>query len=296
MKSRYSILVALCLFPLLAGAQTATSQRGIGPFTLQARNGSAEVRLIRLDRDMLWVDQQSRDGRFIEVGVPRANIVSITVPPMQILEVARRASTTQLVAQVEQPFKRLIDALRPYRELPGIPFYDMELVQGRMLMLQNRYTEALTAFSDIVANAGDPAFKQEANLRKGLILARQEKYDEALVILENTDFPDDDPVFSDDLYAARANAKAAVGRHRDAISDFFYPVVFAPKINRAEQRSLLAALPSLAAMEDWFSVARTLQVLHTEFANEPETAKADEWAQQYQKQLGIEETYQVPGT
>ncbi|MCO5062371.1 MAG: hypothetical protein M9963_10325 [Kiritimatiellae bacterium] len=296
MKFVRSILFALILLPLVAGAQAPTSQRGIGPFTLQARNGSAEVRLVRLDRDMLWVDQQTRDGRYVEVGVPRANIISITVPPIAVLEAARRASTTQQIAQVEQPLRRVVDTLRVYRDLPGIPFYDAELILGRMLMTQGRDTESLNALSDVVANSKDPAFQQEANLRKGLILARQGRNEEALTILENISFPEDDPILTDDLYFARANAKAAVGRHRDALMDFFYPVVFAPTINRAEPRALFAALPSLVAIDDWISVARTLDVLHAEFGEEPETEKADEWARQYQKQLGLEQSFQVPGS
>lgn len=295
MRPFRSILVVLLIVPLLASAQVQTRERGIGPFTLQTRNGPSTVRLLRLDRDMLWADQRTSDGRYIEIGIPRAQIVTFEIPRLPVIERARQAITTQQVAEVEAPLKAVVDQLRPYRDLPGMPVYDAMLIQARMLMLQKRDAEALTLLNDLNNNAKDPAIKDESKLRTGLILARQGDNERALNILENMPFPDEDPDLLDDLYAARAKALAAVGRHKEALMDFYFPVVFMPHIQRAEPRSLLAALPSLAAIPDWASVARAMSVLRTEYANEPETAKAEEWAQQYKQQLGEEQAYVAPG-
>lgn len=296
MKRGLSILCAVLIAPAFAHAQApgSTAERGIGPFNLQTRNGPSVVRLLRLEKDMLWVDQRTSDGRYIEVGVPRGTIVSFEIPRLPVVEAASQATTTQQATQVEVPLKRIVDTLKPYRDLPGMPVYEAQLIQGRLLMLQGRDSEAVPVLSDVATNAKDGLLQQEANLRMGLIFSRLGQNEQALAILDPAAFPDDDPELLDDLFAARANARAAMGRHEDALLDYFYPVVFAPHIHRAEPRSLLAALPSLSALEDWAGAARALTVLRTQYAKEPETAKAEEWAKRFEGKLGVEQNYQLP--
>lgn len=292
MKRWQSILtvlfVAIALAPVAAHAQASTRERGVGPFTLETTRGPTSVRLLKIDREMLWVDQRTSDGRFIEVGIPRAQIVKFDIPKLPVIEAARAATTTQQIAQVEASLKRIIDMLRPYRELPGMPVYDALAVQGRMLMAQQRYTEAMSVLNEVSVSAKDEEMKQDAKLRIALIYARQGDTEKVLSILDGAVFPDDDAEFLDDLYAARAAARSAAGRHKEAVMDYYYSVVFAPHIRNSEPRSLLAALPDFAAMNDWASAARAIEVLRAQYGESEQTQKAEEWASQYQKQIGAE--------
>lgn len=289
----FVLFAAVALAPSAARAQASTRERGIGPFNLETIRGPASVRLLKIDREMLWVDQRTSDGRYIEIGVPRAEIVKFDIPRSSVIEAARIAVTTQQIAQVEAPLKRIIDMLRPYRELPGMPVYDALAIQGRMLMIQKRNVEAMNVLNEVAANAKDEEMKQDAKLRIALIYARQGDTEKTLSILDNAVFPDDDPEFLDDLYTARAAARSASGRHKEAVMDYYYSVVFAPHINNAEQRSLLAALPDFAAMNDWASAARAIEVLRGQYADSEQTKKAEEWAAQYEKQIGAELAFRV---
>lgn len=291
----FVLFAAVALAPSAACAQASTRERGIGPFNLETTRGPASVRLLKIDREMLWVDQRTSDGRFIEVGIPRAQIVKFDIPKLPIIEAARAAVTTQQIAQVEAPLKRIIDMLRPYRELPGMPVYDALAIQGRLLMTQNRNVEAMNVLNEVSTSAKDEEMKQDAKLRIALLYSRQGDTEKTLSILDNAAFPDDDPEFLDDLYAARAAARSASGRHKEAVMDYYYSVVFAPHINHAEQRSLLAALPDFASMDDWASAARAIEVLRDQYGDAEETKKAEDWAAQYEKQISMELAFRSAG-
>lgn len=281
--------------PATPAAAPPVVERGIGPFQLQTRNGELVVRLLRLEKDMLWVDQRTSSGRYIETGVPRADIVRFAVPRLPVLEAARQAATAAQAAQVEPALRRVADSLRPYRDLPGLPAHEARLLVGRVVERQDRWRDALAFYEEVAALPDAPELSSEARQRSGLCYSRLGEQAKALSALDGLAFPDDDPVLLNDLYFARAAARAAAGQHDLAVMDYLNPVVFTPHVQRAEVRALSAALPSLAALKDWTAVARTLSVLRAQYKEEPETAAAEAWAAPFAKQLEAEKDYDIPG-
>ncbi len=290
---QWALLLAVCLCAAVAPAQTAR-ERGVGPFRLVTPRGDVTVRLLRRDKELIWVDQQVSGGSFVETGLNRADITRFEIPQPAAFEAAERASTPEQIAKVQVALKAISDSLRAFRDLPGMPVDQALLLQGMLLERSQRWPAALAVYDELLAAPHRPAVAGTAGLRAALCHARLGQHERVLAMLEQRAIPDDDLALLSELYFARGQALAATGRHDAAILDFLFLVVFDPYVQNNEPRCLAAALPSYAAMQDWAALWKSLAVLRGQYPEAPETKQAEEIAKTYEKQLAAETEYQDP--
>lgn len=287
------LLLALATAAPDLHAQT-TRERGTGPFRLVTPRGEVTVRLLRRDRELIWVDQQLSNGSFVETGLNRNDIVRFEIPRPAVFDAVDRATAAEQIAKVQVALKAISDSLRPYRDLPGMPVDEALLLQGILLERTQRWPAALAAYQELAAAPHRPPLAERAQLRAALCHAKLGQYDRVSALLEERTIPDDDRALLSELYFARAQARAALGRHDAAIMDYLFLVVFDPFLLNNESRCLAAALPSYAALQDWSAMWKTLAVLRAQYPDSEETKKAEEIAKTYEKQLAAETEYQDP--
>ena len=187
----------------------------------------------------------------IETGVPVEDIVRFDVPRTAAFAAAEQATTAEQVAQAYVALKRFSDLLKPYRDLPGIPVDDALLLQGRMLETQDRTTEALALYDDILKQPYTVSCAAEAHVRAAVCSARLGRHEAALAHLDEARPSEDDLDLLSEYSFARGQALAALGRHEDAVLSFMNLVVFHPFVQSNEARCLEAAVPSFIALKDW---------------------------------------------
>lgn len=290
-------LLALALVltgPILPAPAQTTRERGIGPFQVLTKRGEITVRLLRRDRQLVWVDQQVSSGRFVETALAPDDLVRFNVPTPPVFDAADRATTPDQIAQVLVALQRMTDPLKPYRDLPGVPLDAALLRQGLLLERAGRWENALKVYEDILAQKYQPPEVTEARLRSALCHARLNRNDRVLELLADQSLPDDDLALLSDLVFARAQAHAAQGQYEQAVLDFLYLVVFHPFVQENESRCLAAVLPSYAALQDWEAASQTLAALRKQYPDAQATRQAEPFAQQYQKELAAEEAYATP--
>lgn len=290
---RWVLLLALGLCAAGAPAQTAR-ERGVGPFRLVTPRGDVTVRLLRRDKDLIWVDQQVSGGSFVETGLRRADITRFEIPQPAAFEAAERASTPEQIAKVQVALKAISDSLRSFRDLPGMPVDQALLLQGLLLERSQRWPAALAVYDELLAAPHRPAVAGTAGLRAALCHAQLGQHERVLAMLEQRAIPDDDLALLSDLHFARGQALAATGRHDEAILEFLFLVVFDPYVQNNEPRCLAAALTSYAALQDWAALWKSLAVLRGQYPEAAETKQAEEIAKTYEKQLAAETEYQDP--
>lgn len=292
MKRRLLLLAWLAGLATARAAPAQLPERGVGPFTLRTAQAGFPCRLLRREGDLVWLLRTMPDGRQIETGLPKKDLVRLDMPRPKLFDLAAVAVTTQQMEGVRGALQKLGEALRPFRDLPGVMMDEGLLWQGRLLEKQARWREAALLYENIIQQPYDSPQANEALMRAGFCQLRMENYPEALERFEAAAIGEDDAnLFSEYLFA-RARAHAAVGQHRLAILDWLYLVVFHPYVNNNEVRCLGAVLPSYIALKDWDAAYKTLQALREGFPGAPETQEAEDVLRPYEKEMENEALYQ----
>ena len=288
------VLLLLALFGARpSNAQTAPPPpapvaRGFGPVTLVTKRGPLTVRLLRRDKDLVWIDQLASSGKYIETGVSTNDIVMIEMARPKVFDQLDLAKTPEQVVQTQVAIKRVSDVLRPYRDLPGIPVDEALMLQARLLERQADWKGALGTYEEILKQPYGPKEAEVARLRVALCYARLGRYDDVLSALDGQAIPDDDLNLASDLLFARAEALAIKGRHQDAIMDFLHLVVFEPYVGNNEPRSLEAVIPSYIALEDWDAVAKTMEALKGQYPDSEYAKRAGALLAKHEKEMAAE--------
>lgn len=271
---------------------SATHERGAGPYVLELARGKATVRLLRRDRETVWVERQMSSGGSVEAGVAAADIVRIEVPRPPAFDLAEQATNAALTAQAQGALKQVIDRLRPFRDLPGIPVDEALLWQGRLLERREQWQAALALYDDILRQPYRSGVAETVELRKALMHARLQQHAQVLAALESRTLPDDDQELLSELHLARGAAYAANGEHEKAVLDIVRLIVFEPYVSNNEPRCLLAVLPSYAAMGDWDAYWKSLAFLREHYAGSAEARAAEAHAAQFETELASEARFQ----
>lgn len=293
-----SFLLALFLSVCLryASAQSP-AQRGIGPFTLKAKRGTVTVRLLRRDRDLVWVMQQSRTGEFIETGIAAADIQAFDIPTPKLFLAADQAATPEQMNRVQAALRKFADQLMPFRDLPGMVLDEALLLQGRLHEKQERWAKAVAAYEDILAQDYHPPQAAEARLRAGLCYARLGQYEKALEYTSLENVTDDDLQLLSDVYFLRGEAFQHQGHYDEALLSYLYLVVFYPFVYDNEPRCLAAVLPCYAALTDWEAAYRTTEVLTSTYEGTEYAALAEAFAKEHEthimKEVELQDTPDV---
>ena len=286
MKRWRNKLVALILLGsgLWCAAQAPT-QPGVGPVLLETKDGQVQGRLLRLDKDMLWVNKATADGGAFEAGIPVADIKTIRMGAPRVFAAADLAGNEDQFRLVHEGLDRLILSLKPFRGLPGIPMDEAILRKGQLYARQGLWREALRQYEDILQQSYECEQKTAARLRAGIACELSGDPGAALKYLESAVLPEDDEELLSTALFSRASALAAAGRHEDALMDYLRLVVFYPFVQNNEIRGLEAAVACYAEIKDWESLYKTVQWLRQEYPSAREMRNVEEILQDHRQQM-----------
>jgi tetratricopeptide (TPR) repeat protein len=277
MRERWPILGVLILLGsgLWCAAQTP-AEPGVGPVLLETRDGQFQGRLLRQDKDMLWVSKSAADGSAFEAGIPLADIKTVRMPVPRVFAAADIAANEDQFRTVHEALDRLILTLKPFRGLPGIPVDEAILRKGQLYARQGLWREAIRQYEEILKQTYECEQKTAARLRAGIASELAGDPKAALKYFENVTLPEDDDELLSTALFSRANALAAEGRSEDALLDYLRLVVFYPFVQNNEIRGLEAAVTCYAKIKDWESLHKTVTWLQQEYPGTRETKHAAE--------------------
>lgn len=279
-------MLACLLGPAAAQAQTATAApAGVGPFAIESVRGRVNARLLRRDKETLWVMTESAAGGAYEAGVPLAELKMIEMPVPRVFDLAATAATADQQKAAHDGLDRLISTLRPFRGLPGVIVDDAILRKGRLYARQGQWRDAVRQYEDVLQQPYESGQKAAARLGAGIAYELSGDHESALKYLEGVEMPEEDEDLISSAVFARASAKVAVGRHDAAIMDYLLLVVFHPFVQNNEARCLEAVLPCYVEIKDWESLYKTVQWLRKEYPAAPETRRAEEIFEEHRKEL-----------
>lgn len=279
-------MLACLLGPAAAQAQTATAaSAGVGPFAIESVRGRVNARLLRRDKETLWVMTESAAGGAYEAGVPLAELKMIEMPVPRVFDLAATAATAEQQKAAHDGLDRLISTLRPFRGLPGVIVDDAILRKGRLYARQGQWRDAVRQYEDVLQQPYESVQKAAARLGAGIAYELSGDHESALKYLEGVEMPEEDEDLISSAVFARASAKVAVGRHDAAIMDYLLLVVFHPFVQNNEARCLEAVLPCYVEIKDWESLYKTVQWLRKEYPAAPETRRAEEIFEEHRKEL-----------
>ena len=268
-----------------AEAQTAPAPAGVGPFTIESARGRVTARLLRRDKETLWVRTESAAGGSAEAGIPLAELKTIELPVPRVFELAAAAGTAEQQKAAHDGLDRLIVTLKPFRGLPGVIVDEAVLRKGRLHARQGQWREAVRQYEDVLQQPHESAQKAAARLGAGVACELSGDHEAALKYLEGAEVPEDDEELLSSAIFARASAKAALGRHEAAVLDYLHLVVFHPFVQNNEARCLEAALACYVELKDWESLYKTVQWLRKEYPAAAETRRAEEIFEEHRAEL-----------
>jgi len=276
MRGRWLTAAVLALLGSGTWCAAQSSEPGIGPALLETKDGQFQGRLLRQDKEMLWVSKAAADGSVFEAGIPLADIKKIRLPTPRVFAAAGVAADEAQIQAVHEALDRLILSLKPFRGLTGIPIDEAILHKGQVFTRQGRWREAIRQFEDILQQPYECEQKAVARLRAGVASELAGDPKAALKYLEGAVLPEDDDELLSTAVFSRATALAAEGRHEDALLDYLRLVVFYPYVQNNELRGLEASVACYAEIEDWESLHKTVQWMQQEFPAARETRHAEE--------------------
>ena len=278
-------MLACLLGALVAQAQTATAVPGVGPFAIESARGRVNARLLRRDKETLWVMAESAAGGAYEAGVPLAELKMIEMPVPRVFDLAATAATADQQKAAHDGLDRLISTLKPFRGLPGVIVDDAVLRKGRLYARQGLWRDAVRQYEDVLQQPYESGQKAAARLGAGIAYELSGDHESALKYLEGVEMPEEDEDLISSAVFARASAKVATGRYDAAIMDYLLLVVFHPFVQNNEARCLEAVLPCYAEIKDWESLYKTVQWLRKEYPAAAETRRAEEIFEEHRKEL-----------
>jgi len=299
-RQRYGILpVLICLayasflFTPAMGQSTAP-HRGFGPIKMKTPHGEFAVRLLKRDKDVVWLLQRTQSGEWIEAGVNASDIESFEVPSPRIFQYVDVAETPDQVYKVMEQLDKFIATLKPYRGLPGIPADQALLLKGKLLQKLKRWKEALAIYQNLYAQDYTPGEANEARLRAGLCRAELGQTEAALEDFEEGITDDEDLVLLSDVYYTKGKLLAESGHHKEAVMSYLYLVVFYPFVENNEPRCLEGALNSYIVMKDWEAAYKTVLALSEKYPDSDYSKKAQKALEPYKEELKKEQLFVEP--
>ena len=287
----FRLLVSVWI--MWSGGEALAASRGVGPFKVQTRQGTAMIRLLRREGDIIWVERKTKSGTLIEAGLPISDIVSFDIPPAKVFAIVEKVKSKETAVKVCRALRLYAAKLKPYRDLPGIPADKAVFAEGRLNVRLQDWHKALSCFNELIKQEYESELTQQARLYAGICMVELEQYAEGLPLLAVEEMMDDNLVLLSQVYFARGRALEALEQYEQAVLAYLYPVVFYPYVNQNEIRGLAAVLPCYVAMQDWDALYKTHLSLTQEYPGEEETLQADEFFNQFRERMENEKLFQI---
>lgn len=295
MKALRLILFVASLWsmgPADTRAQTER-ERGIGPYTLSTQRGEITARILRREGDMIWVDRLVQSGQWIETGLPKSDIIVFKAPRAQEFINADNATTPEQIATSIDELRRLVARLRPYRDLPGISVDEALLLNAQLNERRNFWRDALLTYEEILNQPYEIKNRQQIRYKAGICLWRMDQKEKALTYLLDEPVPEEDLELWSMVMFSRADALAALKRHREAVDAYLRMIVFHPFVHSNEVRALAGIIPSYIELGEWDAVVKTFDALRSDYSSAPETAATQELLAKYESNMTEEKEFHM---
>ncbi len=264
-----------------------------GPFKIETRQGVIEAQLLRSEKGMVWVRRVSQTGQSYDTGLKVADIRKIYVPWPKSFDDITTADTAAKKAKLRKKLIYYARVLGPFRGLPGVRVDDAILRRGELLEQQEKWTEALRLYADVLNQSADADSKVRAQLRAGICRVALKEYEQALSDLNKEWVPSDEPSLLSEVCFARGTAFQQLERYDEAIMEYLYPVVFLPFFGDNEAHGLGAAMDCYVLLKDWSALAKTIHVLRTRYPESKVTVRANKWVSEHAEELSEESKFQL---
>lgn len=273
-------------------AQTAR-ERGIGPFNLSTKRGDIQVRLLRREGDIIWVDRMVQSGSFVETGLPRSDIVEFKSGKPAVFVAAEQAQTPEQISASIDALRKMVAQLRAYRDLPGMPVNSALILQAKLNERRESWREALLIYQELLTQPYEFPERPMVRYWAGMNLWRMDQKEKALEYLLDDPVPDEDLDAMSDILYARADSLSAAKRYREAIDTYLGLIVFYPYVRTNELRALSGILPNYFALQDWDATVKSIEAMKRDYADAPETAAAEAMLQQFASEVEKEKQFQI---
>ena len=276
----------------LTSAQTVR-ERGIGPYTLSTKRGEINVRLLRRDGDIIWVDRLVQSGSYVETGIPRAEIIEFKTAKPALFAMAEQAQTPEQISAAVDQLRRFVAQMRLYRDLPGIPVNTALILQAHLNEKREYWRDALVIYQELMSQPYDYPDKNMVRYWSGLNLWRMDQKEKALEYLMDDPIPDEDQNIMSDILYARADCLSKVGRNREAADTYLSMIVFYPYVRNNELRAFAGIVPVFIALQEWDAAIKEVEAMKLDYPDAPETAAAIASLEKFTSQVENEKKFKA---
>lgn len=260
------LVLSVCLALWGGWALSAEDLSTTEVIPIQTRGGKINARLLRRDKNCIWVLQKVSSGKIIERGLQVGEIVCCEPRTKEIFITASQARTLPEVDSSLGLLQSVVDQYLPYRDLPGIGVDEALIQQGCLLGGIGNWTNALEKFADVLSQTYKSAAQARARMYAGCCYANLGQYDKGLGLLPDISLLEkmEDVWLFNQACLARGKCLMARGRYEEAILTYLQPIVEGPgDVNKAEL--LEALLAGYAAVGDTNALERTCSELTNNF-------------------------------
>ena len=273
---------------LLAFASSAPAQ--LGPYPIQTKQAAFEAKIVKRDKDILWVQRESAEGTTPQVGIAVGDILRIQMPRPALFDGIEKirtapAATDAQFAAAHAALDKFILQTKALRDLPGIPADEAILLKGRLYDAKGLWRESTRLYEDILAKSASSAVATNAQMLAGIAYAKGGEYNQAVEYLGGIALPEEDEEILSQLLFALGDSYFALENYDNALLSYLPLVVFYPYVYDNESRGLAAALGCYAKLKEWEPLYRSIQEIQKTYPDTPAAKTAAEFLEKYKDDL-----------
>ena len=272
------------LAPLAASAQ-------LGPYPVLTKQAALEARLVKRDKDILWIERVNSDGSASpQVGLAVADVLQVRMPRPALFDAAEKIRSAPAAADAQfaaahAALDKFILQTKALRDIPGIPADEALLLKGRLYDKKGLWREASRLYEDILAKGKPSAISTNAQILAGIAAAAGGDPNRAIEYLGGIPLPEEDEELLSALLFALGDSYFALENYDNALLSYLPLVVFYPYVYDNEPRGLAAALGCYAALKEWEPLYRSIQEIQKNYPATPAAKTAEEFLEKYKKEL-----------
>ena len=278
-------------FSFLMAALAPAARAQLGPYPIQTPQASFEAKLVKRDKDILWVQRESAGGAASpQVGIAVADILQVRMPRPSLFDAVEKvrtapAATDAQFAAAHAALDKFILQTKALRDLPGIPADEAILLKGRLYDAKGLWRESTRLYEDILAKSASSAVATNAQMLAGIAYAKGGEYNQAVEYLGGMPLPEEDEEILSQLLFALGDSYFALENYDNALLSYLPLVVFYPYVYDNESRGLAAALGCYAKLKEWEPLYRSIQEIQKTYPDTPAAKTAAEFLEKYKDDL-----------
>ncbi len=281
----------LCVAAILLVSLALPARAQLGPYPILTQKASFEAKLVKRDKDILWIERINSDGSLSpQVGLAVADILQVQMPRPSLFVAVEKIRTAPAAADAQfaaahAALDKFILQTKSLRDIPGIPADEAILLKGRLYDKKGLWREASRLYEEILTKSKPSPITTNAQMLAGIAYAKGGEFNQAIEYLGGMPLPEEDEEILSQLLFALGDSYFALENYDNALLSYLPLVVFYPYVFNNEPRGLAAALGCYAKLKEWEPLYRTIQEIQKNYPNTPAAKTADEFLVQYKEDL-----------